>query len=106
MDTVSVVKKITYHFSIDYNINHSGTEIVETRTIKRGYKYDGSNSLQYLKSDMKTYPVKETDVRIVKMLGTEPSLGLSEEITSDQFDMLIDKSCDLFSVDIAMLNLR
>lgn len=87
-------------------MNHSGTEVVETRTIKREYKQDASNSLQYLKSDMKTYSLEEADRRIVKKLGTESSLGLSSDITFDQFDMFMDKSCDLFSVDTVELNLR
>lgn len=87
-------------------MNNSGTEVVETRTIKREYKHDASNSLQYLKSDMKTYSVNEAGDRIVGMLVTESLLGLSSEITADQFEMLMDKSCDLFTVDMAGLNLR
>ena len=106
METVSVGREITYHFSIIYNMNHSGTEVVETRTIKREYKHDASNSLQYLKSDMKTYSVNEAGDRIVDMLVTESSLGLSSEITADEFEMFMDKSCDLFSVNTTELNLR
>lgn len=55
---------------------------------------------------MKTYSVNEAGDRIVGMLVTESLLGLSSEITADQFEMLMDKSCDLFTVDMAGLNLR
>ncbi|MFJ7971729.1 hypothetical protein [Psychrobacillus sp. NPDC096389] len=100
------MKETIYHFSINYNINHLGTEVVETRTIKREYKHDASNSLQYLKSDMKTYFVKEADDRIAEILDKESFLGLTSEITSDQFNMFMDKSCNLFSIDMAELNSR
>ncbi|MFS0687811.1 hypothetical protein AB1K89_01000 [Sporosarcina sp. 179-K 8C2 HS] len=99
------MNETTYHFSLNYNINHLGTEVIETRTIKREYKSDTSNSLQYLKSDMKTYSVDEADERIVEMLVPESSLGLSKKITSDQFEMFMYKYYDLFSVDIAELKL-
>jgi len=60
-----ILKETIYHFSINYNMNHSGTEVVETRTIKREYKHDASiYSLQYLKLDMKTYSVNEAGDRI------------------------------------------
>lgn len=106
METVSAGKEIYYYFSIDYDLNHLGTEVVEVRCIKKVYKCDTSNTIQYHKANMRMYSLKEAENRIVELLATESLIGFSAEITLGQFKMFMDESCDLFSVDKAKLNLR
>lgn len=90
----------TYRISLNYNIDAARTSIFETRAVKRVYKDNESTSTQYLKSDFKTYSVEKADNRIIEMLGDDSYIELSEEITYDQFTRFMDKSCNIFMVEM------
>ena len=97
--------EVTYLFSIDYNANHLGTGVIETRAIKRVYQDETSETIQFLKSDIRIFPYNTLDDKIVKALETETFFGLSKEITPNQLELFMDKSCDLFTVDVSTLGL-
>ena len=100
------MKEITYHFSLNYNINPSDTNVVETRAIQREYVDGTSGKLQILKADLQEYSITEMDERMVEKLEAKQFLVLSDEISSEQFESFMDVSCDLLLVDMSKLNLH
>lgn len=102
------MKEITYLFSLNYNMDFSNNEVIETRSIKRAIENEGndSSSLQYLKADTQSYPVKNAAEKIVGMLSNESSLVYSDEITFEQFNEYIADSYDLFSIDTSQFELN
>lgn len=100
------MEKITYNFSLDYNINFTDTTVIETRSIKRNIEKDASKSIQILKADMQKYPINDIDAQIKEKLAGKSFLVLSDEIKSEQFESFMDVSCDLLSVDMSKLNLH
>lgn len=100
------MEKITYSFSLDFNINFTDTTVLETRSIKRNIEKDESESVQILKADMQEYTINDIDAQIKEKLEGKSFLVLSDEIKSEQFESFMDVSCDLLSVDMSKLNLH
>lgn len=98
------MNKTTYIYSLNYNLGD--VNVIETRSLKRVIVNDTTKVTQIIKAKMKEHSMNEIDKDVLEKLGSKPYLILEDEILADQFENFVDKSFDLFSVDLTKLNLH
>lgn len=98
------MNKTTYIYSLNYNLGD--TNVIETRSLKRVIVNDTTKVTQIIKAKMKEHSMNEIDKDVLEKLDSTPYLILEDEILADQFENFVDKSFDLFSVDLTKLNLH